>query len=199
MCPDHELISVYLDGELPSVWKEKMESHLSSCPSCRKRLESYQDLSARLASLSTSMPISEETSAAQNRVWQALQRDATSERRAANPRPFGALWRRTVSVPLPAAAAAAVMFVALTYMLVFPTPQTAKMPDMPIVSQTDFDSPDFGPIVNMDDVLQYLGSQDSSDVLVIRLPESRSFSSNGEPALIRATDYSRHAENRRER
>jgi hypothetical protein len=43
----------------------------------------------------------------------------------------------------------------------------------------------------MDEVLRYLGKEDAGDIVIIKLPESKSFSSSGEPALIKAADYSR--------
>ena len=46
------------------------------------------------------------------------------------------------------------------------------------------------PITDLNGVLQYLGNDDSPDIMIIRLPESRSFMSSGEPAIIRAADYS---------
>ena len=30
-CPDKDLYSAYVDGELQSPWKEKIEAHLVSC------------------------------------------------------------------------------------------------------------------------------------------------------------------------
>ena len=34
MCPDRGLLSAYVDGEVPSPWKERLAAHLSECPSC---------------------------------------------------------------------------------------------------------------------------------------------------------------------
>jgi hypothetical protein len=45
----------------------------------------------------------------------------------------------------------------------------------------------------MESVLQYLGSNDTGDILILRLPESRNFASYGEPAIIKAADYTRYA------
>jgi anti-sigma factor RsiW len=45
MCPDRQILSVYLDEELPSPWKEKMEAHVSSCAECQAVLEKYQAVS----------------------------------------------------------------------------------------------------------------------------------------------------------
>lgn len=41
-CPDTDLYSAYVDGEVPSPWKEKLESHMASCPTCRKHVERYR-------------------------------------------------------------------------------------------------------------------------------------------------------------
>ncbi|GHU05470.1 hypothetical protein FACS1894147_11680 [Spirochaetia bacterium] len=45
MCPDRQILSLYHDDELPSPWKEKLESHVASCPACAARLAQYRDLS----------------------------------------------------------------------------------------------------------------------------------------------------------
>jgi len=42
MCPEPQLISIYLDNELPSPWKEKLESHLAECSSCREKLDGFK-------------------------------------------------------------------------------------------------------------------------------------------------------------
>jgi hypothetical protein len=42
----------------------------------------------------------------------------------------------------------------------------------------------------MNGLLQLLGT-DGSDVLILKLPENRNFARSGEPAIIRAADYSR--------
>jgi thioredoxin-related protein len=44
MCPDPQLLSIYLDGELPSPWKEKMQEHFAQCPRCREKYENLKRL-----------------------------------------------------------------------------------------------------------------------------------------------------------
>jgi len=44
MCPDPQVLSIYTDGELPSPWKEKLESHLTECSVCRGKLKSFKSL-----------------------------------------------------------------------------------------------------------------------------------------------------------
>jgi len=181
MCPDHQLLSVYFDGELPSPWKEKAASHIAGCPSCTERLEEY----SRLRRSFHAAPQEDEVRAAQDRVWQQLGLDKGPEKRALRVMPLGGMWQRRVSIPLPAVAAAALLLVALSVFLITRTPSPAEMPLMA------FETPGIIPIADMEDVLQYLGSRDNGDMVIIRLPESRNFDSYGEPAIIKAADYNR--------
>lgn len=43
-CPDADLYSAYVDGEVPSPWKEKLEAHMAACPECKKRVDRYSAL-----------------------------------------------------------------------------------------------------------------------------------------------------------
>lgn len=47
-CPDKSLYSAYVDDEVPSPWKEKLESHISVCPQCQKKIEKYKGLKSAL-------------------------------------------------------------------------------------------------------------------------------------------------------
>ena len=40
-CPDSDLFSAYVDGEVPSPWKEKLEEHIASCRECTERTNRY--------------------------------------------------------------------------------------------------------------------------------------------------------------
>jgi hypothetical protein len=103
------------------------------------------------------------------------------------------VWRRRISIPLPAAAAAAaVLIVAMAAVWVRrPVEQPAVIPHMALLSDEALNGPDVVPIADMNGVLQYLGSKDSGDILILRLPESRNFMSSGEPAILKAADYTR--------
>ncbi|MDR1400428.1 MAG: hypothetical protein LBJ41_10935 [Treponema sp.] len=156
-----------------------MEVHLASCPQCIERLVALKRLALRS---SDDGALEAALDAAQERVWQRLSRlePATSVVRNQHP----GIWRRRVSVPLPAVAvAAAALVVAATLMLTQTVPQTT---DTMGVAQSPL-----VPVSTINEVLQYLGNQDATDIMLIRLPESKSFSSSGEPALIKAADYSR--------
>jgi hypothetical protein len=186
-CPDHQLLSVYFDGELPSPWKEKLESHVTGCPSCTERLAEF----GRLRHSICAQPMDGHVMAAQDKVWQQLGLDKGPARRSARITPLAGMWRRSVAIPVPAAAAAALLFVALALFLIL------RPPSMDMTPAMAFETPGIIPVSDMEDVLQYLGSRDSSEVLIIRLPESRSFDSYGEPAIIRAADYRKTSGGRR--
>jgi len=194
MCPDRQIISLCLDGELPSPWKEKMEVHLESCPTCQAALAGYRNLGKSLKDLQEAA-----VEAAQNRVWEKLgafelipgkseERTVSgyfmTERRA---------WNRHITLPLPiAAAAAAVIVIIFVALLGIRGGGIQTVPqDSVAAASIGLDDQGTVPVKDMSGVLQYLSSQDNNDQMVIRLPETRNFSRTGQPALINAADYSR--------
>jgi len=212
MCPDPQLLSVYYDGELPSPWKEKMEGHLADCPECRHTLETYGIFRSGKDSPGASLPAAE--TAACERVWNKISGktdiEADPEKTAGQsispfhyPQKYSqtGFWRRSVSIPLPAAAAAALFIIVFAALWTLRTQGRDTIPNMTVASEeytlwpsgmdTGFDTSGMYPMADMQGVLQYLGSRDSGDIVIIRLPETRSFLSSGEPAIIRAADYSR--------
>jgi hypothetical protein len=194
MCPDRQILSLYLDGELPSPWKEKMEAHLASCQECRARLGQYQKLSAVLEEdrIKASPDV-------QSRVWSKIAAQKPAQYYpAANNR----IWRRSVSLPVPLAAAAAAVFAVVLFLAVqgMQFSGVNSAPDQGYgaysISASMDDSEEMLSMSDMNSVLQYLSRQESSDFMFIDLPETRNFSSYGEPALLRASDYSRGRQHR---
>jgi anti-sigma factor RsiW len=181
MCPDRQIISVYLDQELPSPWKEKFEAHLEGCPRCRARLDRYRALSNALTAEGDISRIVEK----RETVWRKI---GTAE----YPGPRRTFWFRSVSIPLPVAAAAAAVLVFAFVMLI--SGRTVPVSQNTAVA-AGLDVQDI-PAADINGVLQYLGNEDMGDIVIIRLPESKSFTSLGEPALIRAADYSRRNSSR---
>jgi hypothetical protein len=178
MCPDHQILSVYMDGELPSPWKEKMEHHLALCARCREKLEAYRRTSRLLDRAGDGA-----LEGAKERIWLKLE-DRREQRFIQPP----GIWHRSVAVPFPvAAAAAALLFItlgALAFRQFFFTPAA---PDG-MAAGVGLDLPGIMPVSDMSGILQYLGSQDSGDIVILRLPESRNFMSSGEPRIIKAAE-----------
>lgn len=44
MCPDKELFSAYVDGEIPEPWCSKLKSHISNCEKCRNIVDTYNSI-----------------------------------------------------------------------------------------------------------------------------------------------------------
>ncbi|MDR0503433.1 MAG: hypothetical protein LBH16_08950 [Treponema sp.] len=122
---------------------------------------------------------------AKERVWQNL----SSMR---NFRPRTSFWRHRLSVPLPAAAAAVIILALIAALWFRGTPvNQLNEPSVKanIILAAEEEIPGIIPAADMSGVLQYLGA-DGADILILRLPESRNFFRTGDPAIIRAADYS---------
>jgi anti-sigma factor RsiW len=104
MCPDPSILSSYRDGEVPSPWAERIASHVSSCPECARRLDSFAGISAALAA----SPAPDAVEPAKARVAARLEASM-----AAAPRTKGGPWHRYLVLPLPLAIAAALVVAAV--------------------------------------------------------------------------------------
>ena len=200
MCPDRQMISLYYDGELPSPWKGKLETHLESCEKCRAALAGYRSLEEHLRDEPKSLE------AAQERVWERLaslektlpeiSEPARMKPQRQWPGAGNRMWRRSITLPLPVAAAAVLVFVVF-FALVGIRGLTRPAPQDPVAAiGIGLDDMGMLPIQDMAGVFQYLSSQDNMDFMVIPLPEARKFSRIGEPTLINAADYSRRSASR---
>lgn len=58
-CPDQDLRSAYVDGEVQSPWREQIEAHLASCESCRDGVAKLKGLRSALQSGVRSMSAEE--------------------------------------------------------------------------------------------------------------------------------------------
>jgi len=197
MCPDQQILSIYMDEELPSPWKEKFEKHLTECSACKKKLESYRQFrellkinSKEKQLIAPNQPEQELIEEAKDRVWQEL-----SSRK---PIKFNTrLLQRRLSIPLPAAAAAAVLIIFMTMIWFNGRSNNSGLANQ----QTGYDNTGFflaaqeeipGTMaMDLNSVLQYLTS-DSTDIIILTLPENRNFYRTGEPGIIRAADYARN-------
>ena len=202
MCPDRQILSLYVDNELPSPWKEKLEAHLFTCEQCKSNLAQYHSLNAVLEE--DKIEISPEL---KNRVW-----DKVAQQRPEGLYDFSlgrrieftpvkrrnAFWNRSVSLPFPAVAAAAAAFIIITFLAIQgiqgPVNVTTQVPG--IIAGIGTDAQSMFPASDMSSVFQYLSGDDMADFVIINLPETRSFYSSGEPALLKAADYSRRASSR---
>jgi hypothetical protein len=195
MCPEPQLLSIYVDGELPSPWNEKMDAHLRDCPSCRKKFEDFKRLHELFNKDTSVKKINEaEIQTSKEKIWRNIE-----AKRRFTPYPVGVL-RRRISISIPAAAAAAIIIALITIFLsgggqILNNGFAGKKANLDekanFILASEEEIPGIIPAAtDLNGVLQYLGA-DGSDIIILRLPESKNFFRAGEPAIIRAADYSR--------
>jgi hypothetical protein len=96
------------------------------------------------------------------------------------------IWRRYVTVPLPVAAAAVIFVVTLA--VIWIRRPAIYLPEPGTVA-AEIDMGGIVPVSDMDGVLQYLSGEDTENYVILKLPESRSFTSTGEPLILKEADY----------
>lgn len=183
MCPDPDLISAYVDGEVPSPWRERFEEHLASCGDCAAVAAGYRALGEGIRG----------DSADDAAVAAALERgrvrldsllEARSQAAAASSAARPA-WGRSISLPLPIAAAAALLVVLLggatTLIALKPSSGRAAIRT---VASGEIAPPQAMP-ASMDELLRYLDSGDGQVTLTINLPTGATFGSAGKPVIMR--------------
>jgi anti-sigma factor RsiW len=141
MCPDPQILSIYLDGELPSPWKEKMQSHFAKCPICKEKLENMRKLqylfkkdksvkrtfverviddsdsqtNTKQESLTNKdFEFTENENSAITKAKERVWKKLEAKQRYSFRKnlPHSGLWRRKLYIPLPAAAAAVLILLA---------------------------------------------------------------------------------------
>jgi len=179
MCPDREIISAYLDGEIEAPWNAAIAEHLASCPACAS-------LHAGLTE--TGRILREEQladwRAPMERVRRALRSHIPPQRREVP------LWERKVSISLPMAALTAALLLFLGATLVV----TQLRPRVGLVRITK--APAGGteiqisaPISELETLLKSVGAQDAAREDVILLPKNIRLLPVGEPRMGKAAEF----------
>ena len=118
-CPDKDLYSVYVDGELQSPWKEKIEEHLVSCEKCRSVVDSYRKISLKLSENSFSVL---DIDASFLKLY-AKRQDCLKRMEINKNKPTSWFYKSN-KIPVPALAAAALFLFVLTPIIVLSTQKT---------------------------------------------------------------------------
>lgn len=115
MCPDETLLTAFVDNEVPSPWKDRIELHLEQCERCRARVETYRTL--HLSLISADSIDSTQLAHAAQRIRLSLEETEKAAsmqgayRLAARYPILSALSSRRVSVPLPLLVASVLLIV----------------------------------------------------------------------------------------
>lgn len=173
MCPDRELLSAWLDGEVPSPWRETIKRHLDDCVKCASVVDEYRALSATMADEGVGLDDN-----ARTRVLDRLYRAMPMRR---------PLWGQRLSLPLPAAAAAALLLGAMALGLALSGARNAEL--RLAMSNAMQPGPAVATGLGMESILEYLSRQDAGVNISITLPAGSPVYSSGEPFMIREVDY----------
>jgi predicted anti-sigma-YlaC factor YlaD len=181
MCPDREILSAYLDGEIGAPWNRAIAEHVASCQKCRPlygRLEQTRRALREEPLLDWEEPM--------ERVRRAIISHMPPVR-AVDP-----VWRRHVLVPLPVAAFAAILVLSLGIALAVSLGRTnigfVRITKAP-AGGTEYQ---FAiPADKVEALLKSVGGGDSSGESVMTLPKHLRLIPVGEPRMGREAEFPR--------
>ncbi|MBU0934146.1 MAG: zf-HC2 domain-containing protein [Spirochaetes bacterium] len=179
VCPNPELLSAWLDNEVPSPWKDAVQQHVQACPHCAAVVDRFSACHEALALQNCDDTILQ---SAADRVYGRL---------IANVKPASSslhAFSRRLLVPLPLAAAAAALIIFLGASLFLAGRRNDQL--MMAVQEAEQGSQvAAGSAIGMDAILEYLSSQGNGLNITISLPQSSGFSGSGEPFIVREADF----------
>ncbi|MFQ3621045.1 MAG: zf-HC2 domain-containing protein [Spirochaetales bacterium] len=184
MCPEKELLSMYVDGEVTQEDGIAITSHLETCSNCAGIVNRF--IKIRKVLLHIGETLAENTPARETQMEQELigagQRISRElERYRRVPRPF---WQKQVPLTWLATAASVAFLLggALSVTLLHPR-----------VSENSFNQPQTLNITikvrNMQQLLEILQHQQGVKEITIQLPDTPQFEFRSEPVFIRAADF----------
>ncbi len=180
MCPDRELLSAWIDGEVPSPWRETIARHLEACESCSQLVASMNQTHALFSSDAALIDASAEP--ARVRVEERLGFAAVR-----GPATSGAFWARRYPVPFPVAAAAALALAVLGFALAESGRRNA---DLCMAVRRAFEAtPVATSGMGIESIIEYISKQNSAVNINITLPPEAFGGVSGEPFIVREADF----------
>jgi len=181
MCPDRQILSAYLDGEIGPPWDTAIGEHVAGCDTCRAVFERLE----KMRRILHEDPIGD---------WKEPMervRRGIITRVPPVPRPTPA-WRRQVSLPLPLAVLAAVLLVALGVSFALSTARAnlgfVKITRAP-AGGTEYQ---FAvPVDKVEALLKSVGGGDTSLEDVLTLPKNVKLIPVGQPRMGKEAEFSR--------
>ena len=180
MCPDRELLSAWVDGEVPSPWRETIERHIAGCASCSEATAAMRSVRDMFSADAASMDSA--TDAAKVRIRDRLGVSGAGLYSRSTP-----FWSRRYSVPFPVAAAAALVLALLGIVLADTGRRNA---DLRMAVRRAFEAtPVATSGMGMESIIDYISKQNAPVNINITLPAEAFGGSSGEPFIIREADY----------
>jgi predicted anti-sigma-YlaC factor YlaD len=183
MCPDRDILSASIDGEIGSPWQEAIEAHLAACADCRALVEGMQ--ATRRTLQREEQP---DWRGPMERVRRGILAHATARLASVS------LWRRRLTVPLPVAVAAAALIVcigaALIMVSVRSTVGHVRITKAP-AGGTEIQIS--APIGDLESLLRSVGGEDPTQEEIIALPKNVRLLPVGEPRMGKAAEFPRNS------
>lgn len=181
MCPDRQILSAWLDGEINAPWDRQLEEHVTACADCRARLERLE--AVRRTLLEASVP---DWRPAMERVRSSLVARGLARERVAP------IWRRRVSLPLPLAAAAAALVLLLAGALAISVVRSSfGMVRITRQGSLGTEIRIAAPVSDLETLLRSIDTDEGSLEDVITLPKDVQLVPVGEPLMGKETEFSR--------
>lgn len=179
MCPDRELLSALVDGEVPSPWSDALERHIQGCATCARDVASLRSIHQALAL--DAAKIDDAAVHASQRIAEQLRLQPPRSGRVDH------LWTRRYAIPLPAAAAAAVLMAVLSFALI---QSNRRNTDLRVAVQKAIEAtPVASSGAGIESILDYLSKQNAAVNVNITLPAGTFAGATGEPFIVREADY----------
>ncbi|MBN2533981.1 MAG: zf-HC2 domain-containing protein [Spirochaetales bacterium] len=188
MCPEHEILSAFYDGEIPFPWNEQIKRHLASCKECSQKLETYKTIQTRL--LQDSEPdFTPSMQRVRNRI--SLIKHNIRHRKT----PF---YRKKISLPVPFVTVAAAVLVLIGSLFVFTMMKTGSSSVNIVTYKEDGTRTEVKitakNVKEIETLLNALEYNSTPNEVIIKLPEGSNEFRVGEPKLIRVMNYKRNGQ-----
>lgn len=159
-CPEKDIHSIYIDGELPENFSREYEAHIGSCEKCRAELEKIRAMRALLAKDSASLDLDKDF---MEKSFERLQSRMRFKRIVSQgeDKSFIVPMRRTF-IPM-AAAAAAVFAILLPQKMNSSHNTNMAAQDLPIISRAQEITPIAKSDVIVEDGIQNVALQNATE------------------------------------
>lgn len=179
-CPEKDIHSIYIDGELPENFSREYEAHIGSCEKCRAELEKIRAMRALLAKDSASLDLDKDF---MEKSFERLQSRMRFKKIVSQgeDKSFIVPMRRTF-IPM-AAAAAAVFAILLPQKMNSSHNTNMTAQDLPIISRAQEITPIAKSDVIVEDGIQNVALQNATE------RNSLAVAGNAKPLELKASKF----------
>lgn len=189
MCPDKQVLSAYVDGEVSGKYEQIILDHCNDCEECTETLHFYRSLKENLVQISTpDIPLSQ--ARVYDRIKAEIREEEKHRQKIFSLRDF---WRESISLPAPMVAFSTILFFVLlggfiVSLNISKTTGIASLgPSTPSRVEIDAGS--------LEELSKYFEAESISIQIKMKLPEDSHFEIVGEPQFLREADFHKSVDN----